>query len=76
MQISRWGNSLAIRLPAAMVKDLELAEGDDVQLSVHGRREFTISRKPGKNDILAALREYRGRLPENFKFDRNEANGR
>ena len=29
MQVGRWGNSLAIRLPAAMVEALDLKEGDD-----------------------------------------------
>jgi antitoxin MazE len=76
MQISKWGNSLAIRLPAGLVKDLQLAEGDDVRLSVRSRDEFLISKKPGKDEILAALREYRGRLPKNFKFDRDQANER
>lgn len=76
MQVSKWGNSLAIRLPAALVKELELAQGDDVQLNVRGRREFAISKKPGKSEILAALREYRGRLPRDFEFDRNEADER
>jgi antitoxin MazE len=76
MHISKWGNSLAIRLPAAMVKELELVEGDEVQLSVRGHREFAVSKKPGRNEILAALREYRGRLPKTYKFDRDEANER
>ncbi|MGO4395636.1 AbrB/MazE/SpoVT family DNA-binding domain-containing protein [Variovorax sp. M-6] len=76
MQVSKWGNSLAIRLPAALVKDLDLADGDDVQLSVRGPREFALSKKPAKDQILAALREFRGRLPSDFKFDRNDANDR
>ncbi|MGB5735348.1 MAG: AbrB/MazE/SpoVT family DNA-binding domain-containing protein [Thiohalocapsa sp.] len=29
MQVSKWGNSLAVRLPAAVVEALELREGDD-----------------------------------------------
>ncbi|HEX7238493.1 MAG TPA: AbrB/MazE/SpoVT family DNA-binding domain-containing protein, partial [Gammaproteobacteria bacterium] len=32
MQVSKWGNSLAIRLPAALVEALDLREGDDVTL--------------------------------------------
>jgi hypothetical protein len=28
MQVSKWGNSLAVRLPAALVKTLELKQGD------------------------------------------------
>lgn len=76
MQVSKWGNSLAIRLPAALVKDLDLAEGDDVQLSVRGPREMLLSKKPARAQILAALREFRGRLPADFSFDRDQAHER
>ena len=76
MQVSKWGNSLAIRLPAALVKDLNLVDGDHVQLSARGPRDFSLSKKPGRDQILAALREFRGRLPPDFKFDRNDANDR
>jgi hypothetical protein len=30
MQVSKWGNSLAIRLPAAVVEALKLKEGDSI----------------------------------------------
>jgi antitoxin MazE len=33
-QIRKWGNSLAVRLPAAYAKDLSLAEGMEVEVSV------------------------------------------
>ena len=34
MQIGKWGNSLAIRLPSALVDRLALKEGDNVQIEV------------------------------------------
>ncbi len=76
MQISKWGNSLAIRLPMALVKDMNLAEGDEVHLKVSGVRELDLLKKPGKDAILAALREFEGRLPANIGFDRDTANDR
>jgi antitoxin MazE len=76
MQIAKWGNSLAIRLPAAVVEALELKPGDDVEIHVADRREFGLSRKPGREELLKSLRAFRGRLPADFKFDRDEANGR
>jgi antitoxin MazE len=76
MQVSRWGNSLAIRLPAAVVEALDLKEGDDVDVHVLGAREFAIQRKPTASERLKQLRRFRGRLPADFKFDRNEANER
>jgi len=43
---------------------------------VAGRATFEIARKPGARQLLARLRKFRGRLPEDFRFDRLEANER
>ena len=76
MQVSKWGNSLAVRLPAAVVDTLGLKEGDDIEIVVSGVRNFEVMRVPGLLDVLARLRKYRGRIPADFKFDRLEANER
>jgi antitoxin MazE len=76
MQISKWGNSLAVRLPAAVVEALQLKEGDDIEISVAGARTFEISKRPSTTDLLKRLRRFRGRLPSDFRFDRLEANER
>lgn len=76
MQIAKWGNSLAVRLPAAVVDALELKEGDDIEIHVADRTTFGVARKPGRRELLDRLRAFRGRLPADFKFDREEANAR
>lgn len=76
MQVSKWGNSLAIRLPANVVEVLALHEGDEVEVVVAGARQFEIRRKPGRAELLARVRQMRGKLPADFKFDRDEANER
>lgn len=76
MQVSKWGNSLAVRLPSAVVEALELQEGDDIEIEVADARTFAVRRKPGRADLLKRLRTFRGRLPDDFHFDRNEANAR
>ena len=76
MQVSKWGNSLAVRLPAAVVEALGLKEGDDVEIQVTGARTFDVSKSPDNQELLAKLRKYRGRLPRGFRFDRLEAHGR
>ncbi len=76
MQVSKWGNSLAVRLPASVVKALELKEGDDIEIHVAGSRDLEFARVPDARQLLARLRKYRGRLPADFKFDRLEANER
>jgi antitoxin MazE len=76
MQVAKWGNSLAVRLPAVVVKALELKPGDDIEIHVADSRAFGIARKPRCDELLQRLRAFRGRLPADFKFDREEANAR
>ena len=76
MQVSRWGNSLAVRLPASVVEALELKEGDNIEIDLVGARAFELKKSPGRRELLARLRKYRGRLPPDFKFDRLEAHER
>ncbi len=76
MQVAKWGNSLAVRLPAAVVEALGLKEGDDIEIHVADARTFGVSRKPDSQELLKRLRAFRGRLPADFRFDREEANAR
>lgn len=76
MQIAKWGNSLAVRLPASVVEALEPKAGDDIEIHVADHRSFSIAPKPGREELLRRLRSFRGRLPADFKFDREEANAR
>ncbi|HYM73467.1 MAG TPA: AbrB/MazE/SpoVT family DNA-binding domain-containing protein [Stellaceae bacterium] len=76
MQVAKWGNSLAVRIPAAVVEALALKEGDEVEVHIADMRHFGIARKPGRDELLKRLRAFRGRLPADFKFDRDEANAR
>jgi len=76
MQVAKWGNSLAVRLPAAVVDALDLKAGDHIDIQVVGDRSFAIEKPPGAKDLLARLRKHRGRLPPDFKFDRLEAHER
>ena len=76
MQVSKWGNSLAIRLPASVVEVLRLEEGDNVEVVVAGERRFEVKRKATPAELLARLRRMRGKLPADFTFDRDEANAR
>jgi antitoxin MazE len=76
MQVARWGNSLAVRLPATVVEALELKEGDQIEILVEGDRTFAISRDSRKQRAIARLRRLRRALPAGFVFDRDEANAR
>ena len=76
MQVSRWGNSLAIRLPASVVEVLELKEGDEVEVHVSGDRAFDIDRDRSRERALARIRAFQKTLPADWKFDREDANAR
>jgi antitoxin MazE len=76
MRVSKWGNSLAIRLPQTVVEALELRVGDAVEIHVAGPRSFEVERTPLPAALVARLRKYRGRLPAGFRFDRTEAHDR
>lgn len=77
MQVSKWGNSLAIRLPAAIVEALDLKQGDDIEIEVATTRRLRVQRlDEGDRQALARLRKLRGRMPPGFVFDRLEANSR
>ena len=76
MQVAKWGNSLAVRLPAAVVDALTLKEGDEIEIHVEGARTFAIKKQPGTRELLERLRKFRGRLPADFHFDRIDANER
>jgi antitoxin MazE len=76
MQVAKWGNSLAVRLPQAIVEALKLKAGDEIEITVSGMRQFEVARDRTRQRALAGLHKFRGRLPAGFKFDRGEANER
>ena len=76
MHVAKWGNSLAVRLPASVVEVLGLKEGDEIEIQVADAGHFRVARTPGRDELLKRLRDFRGRLPADFQFDRDEANAR
>lgn len=76
VRISKWGNSLAVRLPAPVVEALDLKRGDRIQIRIAGRRTFEVRRDQSRERALARLRKLRRPLPPGFVFDRSEANAR
>jgi antitoxin MazE len=76
MQVAKWGNSLAVRLPATVVEALKLKEGDQIEIRIAGEREFEVTRDRTKEKALARLRRLRRPLPAGFSFSREETNER
>lgn len=72
MQISRWGNSLAIRIPADVVRALGLKEGDELDVKTLDDRRVEMTRKLTRDEVLARMKAYDLKLPEGYKFNREE----
>lgn len=76
MRVSRWGNSLAVRLPADVVEALDLEEGDEIEVRIATSRTFEVTRDRSVERAMARLRKLRRPLPRGFTFDRFDANAR
>lgn len=74
LKVTKWGNSLAVRLPAAMVRELGLKEGDFLERDTLALKRAlpTYTRE----QALARIREIARPLPSDYKFDREQANAR
>jgi antitoxin MazE len=74
MQIGKWGNSLAVRIPKDLVEQFHLKEGDSINTDLFSRalQRSQMTREDALNRIVELQRP----LPSNYKFDREEANAR
>lgn len=73
MRVGKWGEDLAIRLTSDQATALGIGEGDEVELHVVAPRSLAVGRRTPEIDPFAAVRRLRGRLPRDFRFDRDEA---
>ena len=77
MQVAKWGNSLAVRLPAKLVAELGLAEGDEIEVVRASRERLEIERKEKRDQAIEGLRqlraELRGKIPAGYRFKRSDA---
>ncbi len=76
MKLAKWGNSYALRIPKSVVEAMGWTAGIDINLHAHGPRDVSVACKPDRDAFIASLLKYQGRLPADFKFDREEANRR
>ena len=76
MQVGKWGNSLAVRLPASVVELLGLKEGDEIEIEVAGERHLRVGRDRKREEALERIKALSWPLPPGFKFDRDEAHER
>ena len=53
-QMVKWGNSLAIRIPKAVIQEARLKEGDRLEIEAAGDGRFEV-RRPNRTPSLAQL---------------------
>ncbi|HYJ29012.1 MAG TPA: AbrB/MazE/SpoVT family DNA-binding domain-containing protein [Allosphingosinicella sp.] len=79
MQIGRWGNSLAVRLPRALVDRFKLQEGGEIDsagIETMLQADLDKAARQQREEALERIRQTRWPLPPDYKFDRDEANWR
>jgi antitoxin MazE len=76
MQLAKWGNSLAVRIPAEVVERLGLAPGEEVQFEVTGEGSFEVSRDRRRLKAIEKMRSMRFSLPEDYSLNRDELHER
>ena len=77
MQVAKWGNSLAVRIPRDIIRALNIKEGDDVQLRALRNGELAVvTERQLRAVALDELRAMAVPFPPDYKFDREEANAR
>ena len=76
MQVSKWGNSLAVRLPKKLVDELGLAPGDELNIVQACKEEIAVEKVDRRAEFLKSVEQFHFPLPADYKFDRDEANER
>lgn len=63
--IGRWGNSLAVRIPASLAQELKLSDGDALELSAEkgGFHVSPVKRPLTMEDLLVGV------TPENSRYE-------
>jgi antitoxin MazE len=76
MQVAKWGNSLAVRLPKKLVESLGLKAGDEVEIVAAEKGALVLQKNDRRAAALARLASRGWSVPADYRFDRDEANAR
>lgn len=84
MKVARWGNSLAVRIPAETAATMGLKEGDNVEVILKHADGYEdnldkldeMQRMVRRNEALLRIRASKWVLPPDWKTDRDDLNER
>lgn len=71
MKVAKWGNSLAIRIPADVANTLGFNEGDEVNVAALDGK-LVAAKELTREEHLARIRSLRGMFPADYKFKRSD----
>lgn len=72
MKFAKWGNSIAVRIPAEVVAKLGISPNDEAQIKVTGESSFEVVRDRSREEAIEAIRKLARPLPPGYKFNRDE----
>jgi antitoxin MazE len=79
VKVSKWGNSLAVRLPSALVARLGLKDGDEINVVGRGgmleveRSDTETGRNKRLDELFQRVIDMPNKLPADYKFNRLDA---
>jgi antitoxin MazE len=76
VQVAKWGNSLAVRLPKSLVARLGLKPGDRLEVVDAGQERLVVDKADARAAALGRMAARGWTRPEGWRFDRDEANER
>jgi antitoxin MazE len=72
LKFAKWGNSIAIRVPADVVAKLGISPNQKAQIKLTGEHSFEVSRDRSREDAIESIRKLARPLPLGYKFNRDE----
>ena len=72
MKFAKWGNSLAVRIPADVVAKLGITADEEAEIRVTGKNSFEVVRDRKRQEAIEKLRKLRVEVPVDFVFNRDE----
>ena len=76
MLVSRWGNSLGVRLPRVLVDNLDLKPGDELEVVASTATRIVVAKDDRRARAVDRMRGRAWPVPEGYAFDRDDANAR
>jgi antitoxin MazE len=76
MQVAKWGNSLAVRLPKRLIDRLGLKAGDRIEIVSADQGRLAVQKADLRAEALARMAARKWAAPTDDRFDREDANAR